>query len=150
MRHYEVVFLVHPDQSDQVPVMIERYKKLIADTKGKLHRLEDWGRRALAYPIQKINKAHYVMLNIECTHEVVEELRNTFRFNDAIIRDMIILKNEAITEPSMILSQENERAASPATRSNSNHKFDGDSEDHTHDTEAELEMTSENEIPKST
>ena len=110
MRHYEVVFLVHPDQSEQVPAMIERYKKLIADHNGKLHRLEDWKRRPLAYPIQKINKAHYIMLNIECNNDVLHELKESFRFNDAIIRDMIIRRDEAITEVSPILSQEKEPA----------------------------------------
>ena len=109
MRHYEVVFLVHPDQSEQVPAMVERYKKLIAEGKGKLHRLEDWGRRQLAYPIQKIHKAHYILLNIECDDTVISELKNSFRFNDAVIRDMVICCNEAITEPSFMMQQEDEQ-----------------------------------------
>ena len=117
MRHYEVVFLVHPDQSEQVPAMVERYKKVIADGKGKLHRLEDWGRRQLAYPIQKIHKAHYVMLNIECGDEVLAELNNTFRFNDAVIRSMVIRRDGAITEPSAMMQQEEDRRERRAPRS---------------------------------
>ncbi|MBE8215493.1 MAG: 30S ribosomal protein S6 [Endozoicomonadaceae bacterium] len=124
MRHYEVVFLVHADQSDQVPVMLERYKKLITDTKGKLHRLEDWGRRALAYPIKKIHKAHYVMLNIECTYDMLKELQHSFMFNDAILRYMIVSKQEAITTPSLILSQDNERAPASNNRAEHSNKFD--------------------------
>ena len=109
MRHYEIVFLVHPDQSEQVPAMVERYKKLIAEGKGKLHRMEDWGRRQLAYPIQKIHKAHYMLMNIECDDTVIEELKNSFRFNDAVIRDMVIGRSEAITEPSFMMQQEDEQ-----------------------------------------
>ena len=90
MRHYEVVFLVHPDQSEQVPGMIERYTQLMADNNGKIHRMEDWGRRQLAYPINKIHKAHYILLNIECDLKVIEELSSNFKFNDAVIRNMII------------------------------------------------------------
>ncbi|MGM0563946.1 MAG: 30S ribosomal protein S6 [Pseudomonadota bacterium] len=99
MRHYEVVFLVHPDQSEQVPAMIERYRSII-EQGGKIHRLEDWGRRQLAYPINKIHKAHYVLMNIECGQEIVDELVSTFRFNDAIIRNMVMQLEEAETEPS--------------------------------------------------
>ena len=110
MRHYEIVFLVHPDQSDQVPAMLERYKKAIADGNGRLHRLEDWGRRQLAYPIQKIHKAHYVMMNIECGREVIAELKSNFRFNDAVIRDMVIRRDGAVTSPSsMVQPSEDER-----------------------------------------
>ena len=102
MRHYEIVFLVHPDQSAQVPAMIERYKTTIEEASGKIHRLEDWGRRHLAYPIKKIHKAHYVLMNIECDQATLEELEAGFRFNDAILRSQTLLKKEAITEPSAI------------------------------------------------
>ena len=108
MRHYEVVFLVHPDQSEQVPGMIEKYSQLITDSGGKVHRLEDWGRRQLAYPINKIHKAHYVMLNIECRQEAMDELTTLFRFNDAVIRNLVIKTKEAITGESLILKQERE------------------------------------------
>ena len=104
MRHYEIVFLVHPDQSSQVQAMIDRYKATIEDAAGKIHRLEDWGRRHLAYPIKKIHKAHYVLMNIECDQATLEELESGFRFNDAILRSMTLAKNEAITEASLIAS----------------------------------------------
>jgi len=100
MRHYEVVFLVHPDQSEQVPAMIERYRSGIESKGGKIHRLEDWGRRQLAYPINKVHKAHYVLMNIECDQEALNELESAFRFNDAVIRNLILNRNEAITEAS--------------------------------------------------
>jgi small subunit ribosomal protein S6 len=103
MRHYEVVFLVHPDQSEQVPAMIERYKTLIEGDNGKIHRLEDWGRRQLAYPIENLAKAHYVMLNIEVSQNVLNELETGFRFNDAVLRHLVIRRDEADTEPSFIL-----------------------------------------------
>ncbi len=105
MRHYEVIFLVHPDQSEQVPAMIDRYKAIVTDNGGAIHRLEDWGRRQLAYPIQKIHKAHYVLLNIECDKVALEELQTAFRFNDAVIRDLIINKDEAETEVSVIAAK---------------------------------------------
>ena len=108
MRHYEVVFLVHPDQSEQVPGMIERYTQLMADSGGNVHRIEDWGRRQLAYPINKIHKAHYVMMNIECSSEALEELSTLFRFNDAVLRNLVIKRKEAVTEESLILKQERE------------------------------------------
>ena len=103
MRHYEIVFLVHPDQSDQVPAMIERYRSIIDQGKGNVHRLEDWGRLQLAYPIQKIHKAHYVLMNIECNQEVLDELTSSFRFNDAVIRNMVISAKRAETEKSAML-----------------------------------------------
>ena len=106
MRHYEIVFLVHPDQSEQVPAMIERYTKLITDDGGKVHRLEDWGRRHLAYAINKIHKAHYVLMNVECSQAALDELAHNFRFNDAIIRDMVIRRDEAETAPSPIKAAE--------------------------------------------
>ena len=100
MRHYEIVFLVHPDQSEQVPAMIDRYRSTIESQDGKIHRLEDWGRRQLAYSIQKIHKAHYVLMNIECSQAVLDELVSAFRFNDAVLRHMVIRRDEAITEAS--------------------------------------------------
>ena len=108
MRHYEVVFLVHPDQSEQVPGMIERYTQLMADSSGNVHRIEDWGRRQLAYPINKIHKARYVMMNIECGGEALEELSTLFRYNDAVLRNLVIKRKEAVTEESLILKQERE------------------------------------------
>lgn len=108
MRHYEVVFLVHPDQSEQVPGMIERYSQLMADSGGRVHRMEDWGRRQLAYPINKIHKAHYVMMNIECGGETLDELSTLFRYNDAVLRNLVIKRKEAVTEESLILKQERE------------------------------------------
>jgi len=108
MRHYEVVFLVHPDQSEQVPGMIERYTQLMADNGGSVHRMEDWGRRQLAYPINKIHKAHYVMMNIECGGETLEELSTLFRYNDAVLRNLVIKRKDAVTEESLILKQERE------------------------------------------
>lgn len=103
MRHYEIVFLVHPDQSEQVPAMVERYTALIKDSGGIVHRLEDWGRRQLAYPINKIHKAHYVLMNIECGKEALNELTTNFRFNDAVIRNMVLTRDEAITQPSALV-----------------------------------------------
>ncbi len=113
MRHYEIVFLVHPDQSSQVPAMIDRYKTIIEATSGKIHRLEDWGRRQMAYPIKKVHKAHYILMNIECDQVALNELETGFRFNDAILRSMILLQEEAITEPSIIATStaEENRAA---------------------------------------
>ena len=108
MRHYEVVFLVHPDQSEQVPGMVDRYTQLMTDNGGKVHRMEDWGRRQLAYPINKIHKAHYVLMNIECGGETLEELTTLFRYNDAVLRNLIIKCKDAITEESMILKGERE------------------------------------------
>jgi small subunit ribosomal protein S6 len=109
MRHYEIVFLVHPDQSEQVPAMIERYRSGIEAKDGKIHRLEDWGRRQLAYPINKIHKAHYVLMNIECGKDALEELESAFRFNDAVIRNMVIKCDKAITETSPLAKPKDER-----------------------------------------
>ena len=106
MRHYEVVFLVHPDQSDQVPGMVERYSGLIERGGGKVHRTEDWGRRQLAYPILKIHKAHYILMNIEVGSDVLAELESAFRFNDAVLRNMVVRRNEAITGNSKIYEEE--------------------------------------------
>jgi len=110
MRHYEVVFLVHPDQSEQVGAMIERYTKLIEEDGGKVHRLEDWGRRQLAYSIDNVHKAHYVLMNIECSEKALAELEETFRYNDAVIRNLIIRRDEAITEQSEMLKAEENRS----------------------------------------
>lgn len=106
MRHYEIVFLVHPDQSEQVPAMVERYRKTIEAGEGKVHRLEDWGRRALAYPIQKIHKAHYILMNIECGQEILDELETAFRYNDAVLRNLTIKRDEAMTEQTEIVKEE--------------------------------------------
>ena len=113
MRHYEVVFLVHPDQSEQVPAMIERYKALVENGGGKIHRLEDWGRRQLAYPIQKLVKAHYVLLNIEVEQAVLAELTESFRFNDAVLRHLIMKRDEADTEMSIIMKSKDEKGDKP-------------------------------------
>jgi small subunit ribosomal protein S6 len=118
MRHYEIVFLVHPDQSDQVPAMVERYRASIEENNGIVHRLEDWGRRQLAYPIEKLHKAHYVLMNVECGNEVIAELESGFRFNDAVIRNVIIRCKKAITEPSkLIKSDEKPEVVESATES---------------------------------
>lgn len=109
MRHYEIVFMVHPDQSEQVPGMIERYSETIKQGNGTIHRLEDLGRRQLAYPINKLHKAHYVLLNVEASAEVIEELETAFRYNDAVLRNMIMRKKEAISEPSPLLKPKDER-----------------------------------------
>ena len=103
MRHYEIVFLVHPDQSEQVPAMIERYQNMITSNGGAVHRLEDWGRRLLTYPINKVHKAHYVLMNIECDADTLSQLTSGFRFNDAVIRNLVIRRDEAITEPSFLV-----------------------------------------------
>jgi len=109
MKHYEVVFLVHPDQSEQVPAMIDRYRTTIEADGGSIHRLEDWGRRQLAFPIQKLHKAHYVLMNIECSTTALEELTSAFRFNDAVIRNLVITRKEAITEPSLLAKRPDEK-----------------------------------------
>ena len=116
MRHYEIVFLVHPDQSEQVAGMVERYTSAIEAGKGSVHRLEDWGRRQLAYPINKIHKAHYVLLNVECGQEILDELNSSFRYNDAVLRSMVIRRDEAITEESPIMKQENAEKADKEAR----------------------------------
>ncbi len=111
MRHYEIVFIVHPDQSEQVPAMIDRYRGMVTSKGGKIHRLEDWGRRQLAYPIQKIHKAHYVLMNVECDQETLEELEHTFKFNDAILRHLTVKMDSAVTEPSPMMREERAKAA---------------------------------------
>jgi small subunit ribosomal protein S6 len=108
MRHYEIVFMVHPDQSEQVPGMIERYSNTITKDGGTIHRLEDWGRRQLAYPINKVHKAHYVLMNVEASNDAMDELTTTFRYNDAVIRNLVIRRDEAVTDESFIMKAEKE------------------------------------------
>ncbi len=110
MRHYEIVFIVHPDQSEQVPAMIERYRTLVTSKGGQIHRLEDWGRRQLAYAIQKIHKAHYVLMNIECNQETLDELEHAFRFNDAVLRHLTVKTKTAVTVPSAMMKEEKSRS----------------------------------------
>jgi small subunit ribosomal protein S6 len=116
MRHYEIMFLVHPDQSEQVAGMVERYTSAIEAGKGSVHRLEDWGRRQLAYPINKIHKAHYVLMNVECDQDILDELNSSFRYNDAVLRSMVIRRDDAITEESPIMKQENAEKADKEAR----------------------------------
>src|SRR6201995_185849 len=116
MRHYEIVFLVHPDQSEQVPAMIERYKGMISANNGQVHRLEDWGRRQLAYPIAKVHKAHYVLINIECGQETLNELISMFRFNDAVLRHLVVAGDKAVTEPSALVKPKDEEKEGRAER----------------------------------
>ncbi len=110
MRHYEGVFIVHPDQSEQVPAMIERYKTLVTARNGAIHRLEDWGRRQMAYPIQKVHKAHYVLMNIECDGETLEELEHAFKFNDAVLRHLTVKTRKAVVTPSPMMKEEKSRS----------------------------------------
>jgi len=110
MRHYEIVFIVHPDQSEQVPAMVERYKALVASRGGQIHRLEDWGRRQLAYQIQKLHKAHYVLMNIECDGETLAELEHGFKFNDAVLRHLTIKMKRAVTTPSPMMKEEKSKS----------------------------------------
>jgi small subunit ribosomal protein S6 len=110
MRHYEVVFIVHPDQSEQVPAMVDRYRQMVSGRSGRVHRLEDWGRRQLAYPIEKIHKAHYVLMNIECDNETLSELEHAFKFNDAVLRHLTVHMTEAVTTPSAMMKEEKSRS----------------------------------------
>jgi len=110
MRHYEICFIVHPDQSEQVPAMVERYKGIVAARKGQVHRLEDWGRRQLSYPLQKVHKAHYVLMNIECDSETLNELEHAFRFNDAVLRHLTVKMTKAVTAPSPMMKEEKSRS----------------------------------------
>jgi small subunit ribosomal protein S6 len=116
MRHYEIIFIVHPDQSEQVPAMIDRYKGMVMGRNGRIHRLEDWGRRQLSYPIQKVHKAHYVLMNVECDQEALEEMGHAFRFNDAVLRHLVIQRDDPVTEPSPMMRQERSKAAAPGER----------------------------------
>ena len=110
MRHYEIVFIVHPDQSEQVPGMVERYRSMVLSKGGKVHRLEDWGRRQMAYPIQKLHKAHYVLMNIECNNEILDELEHAFKFNDAVLRHLTVKMTEAMTSASPMMKEEKSRS----------------------------------------
>jgi len=110
MRHYEICFIVHPDQSEQVPAMAERYKGIVAARNGKVHRLEDWGRRQLSYPLAKVHKAHYVLMNIECDGETIAELEHSFRFNDAVLRHLTVKMTKAFVEPSPMMREEKSRS----------------------------------------
>ena len=114
VRHYEIVFLVHPDQSEQVPAMVERYQGIVTESGGAVHRTEDWGRRQLAHPINKIHKAHYVLLNVECDDEVLEEIKGAFRFNDAVLRNLVLKRKQAVTEPSPLARSQDDRDDAPA------------------------------------
>ncbi len=114
MRHYEMVFIVHPDQSEQVSGMIERYRSLVQSKGGKIHRLEDWGRRQMAFPIQKLHKAHYVLMNIECNNETLDELEHGFKFNDAVLRHLTVKMPSAVTTPSPMMKEEKSRSLTPA------------------------------------
>jgi len=122
MRHYEIVFIVHPDQSEQVPGMIERYRQLVSGRGGRIHRLEDWGRRQLAFPIQKVHKAHYVLMNIECDNETLAELEHSFKFSDAVLRHLTVKMPKAWTQPSPMMKEEKsksmmgERGAAPEAK----------------------------------
>ena len=110
MRHYEIVFIVHPDQSEQVPAMIERYRSTITSRKGAIHRLEDWGRRQMTFPIAKMHKAHYVLMNIECDQETLDELEHSFKFNDAVLRHLTVQMKAAVTAPSPMMKEEKSRS----------------------------------------
>ncbi|HEV7803464.1 MAG TPA: 30S ribosomal protein S6 [Burkholderiales bacterium] len=110
MRHYEIVFIVHPDQSEQVPAMVDRYRQMVTGHNGRIHRLEDWGRRQLAYPIEKVHKAHYVLMNIECDNETLDELEHAFKFNDAVLRHLTVLMTEPVTTPSAMMKEEKSRS----------------------------------------
>ena len=110
MRHYEIVFIVHPDQSEQVPQMVERYKGVIAGRQGTVHRLEDWGRRQLSYPLAKVHKAHYVLMNIECDNETLTELEHSFKFSDAVLRHLIIKMTKPVTAPSPMMREEKSKS----------------------------------------
>ncbi len=131
MRHYEIVFIVHPDQSEQVPAMVERYRGIIESANGKIHRHEDWGRRQLAYPIQKLAKAHYVLLNIECDQSVLEELEHAFKFNDAVLRHLVVQQKKAETAPSPMMKEvqrEQERKAAVSSSSSDDEDQDDDTD----------------------
>ena len=116
MRHYEIVFIVHPDQSEQVPGMVDRYRQTVTGRNGKIHRLEDWGRRQLTYPIQKVHKAHYILMNVECDNETLGELEHAFKFNDAVLRHLIVKMSDAVTAPSPMMKEEKSRSLTEGAR----------------------------------
>ena len=129
MRHYEIVLLFHPDQSEQVPAMVERYTTTIQENGGKLHRLEDWGRRQLAFSINKVHKAHYILMNVECDNDTIEDLKSTFRFNDAVIRNLVIRRKEAVTESSPMMKEVEAKEARKAERPQRSENSDSQSEE---------------------
>jgi len=146
MRHYEIVFMVHPDQSDQVGGMTDRYSKLVTDAGGKVHRLEDWGRRQLAYPINKIHKAHYVLMNVECGQDVLDEITTLFRYNDAVLRNLVIKRKDAVSDMSEIMKAENESRESKArasARMAAEESYDRDSDDDDDNDEADASEEAE-------
>src|SRR5579875_2022318 len=132
MRHYEIVFLVHPDQSEQVPAMIDRYKSMIAAGNGRVHRLEDWGRRQLAYPIAKVHKAHYVLMNIECDEKTLNELTGAFRFSDAVLRHLVVKMDAAVTEPSPMARAEEDEGGGRRERAREEAAPAADEDESTH------------------
>jgi small subunit ribosomal protein S6 len=153
MRHYEICFLVHPDQSEQVPAMLERYKSIIEEKNGNIHRLEDWGRRQLAYPIAKLHKAHYVLMNIECDGETLSELEGVFRFNDAVLRYLTIRKQDAVTEQSEMLKAKEEKDRSSRehgdrrrTSSEERPEKSAESAENEAETEATVEMSADEPV----
>ncbi len=153
MRHYEIVFLIHPDQSEQVPAMVEKYQGMVAECGGQVHRLEDWGRRQLAHTINKIHKAHYVLMNIECTQAVLDEIQSAFKFNDAVLRHMVIRRDEAVTEASPLARSEEEirekearqAAANEAAEASADDDSDDDSDDESDDEAAELDSAADDD-----
>ena len=146
MRHYEICFLVHPDQSEQVPAMLERYRNMIEEKNGSIHRLEDWGRRQLAYPIAKLHKAHYVLMNIECDNDTLGELEGAFKFNDAVLRHLTIRRQIAVVEQSEMLKAKEEKDRSGRDRSDRRHaSFDDDADDQEIDDDDEAEFDADAE-----
>lgn len=143
MRHYEIVFMVHPDQSEQVPGMVERYTSAVKNSGGQVHRLEDWGRRQLAYSINKIHKAHYILMNIECSDEVLEELTTNFRYNDAVLRSLVIREDEAITEESFILKADKEGRERKARPARSERRDDAEVDDLSDEDDVDADETEE-------
>ena len=129
MRHYEVVFMVHPDQSEQVSGMVQRYTQIVTESGGTIHRLEDWGRRQLAYPINKIHKAHYVLMNIECNQAVLTELTDSFRFNDAVLRNLVVSMDEAVTEQSLIMKHKDDKGDRRRRDEDSSETVEADGDD---------------------
>jgi small subunit ribosomal protein S6 len=146
MRHYEIVFLVHPDQSEQVPAMVERYTSTIKASGGQVHRLEDWGRRQLAYSINKIHKAHYMMMNVECSDAILDELTTNFRYNDAILRNLVIREDAAITEESFIMKAEKEGRERKARPPRTERRDDFDANDMSDEDDVDTADFEEQEI----
>jgi small subunit ribosomal protein S6 len=128
MRHYEIVVMIHPDQSEQVPNMVARYKETITKRNGKIHRFEDWGRRQMAYPIDKLQKAHYVLMNVECCVEALKELGDAFRFNDAVLRNLVLVEKAAVTEPSLVMQRSENKTIAPSGhfKKFASKKYDGE------------------------